>query len=91
MEPNLTESEYMTIQNQVVIMAQAVKGMDLKGFIAAVDRAETVGPIFNPTLYRKAEKNMGIIKALAQKLLSFQEEAENSLPSRKRPKAEHVA
>jgi hypothetical protein len=68
----MNEEDYILIQTQLVVLAQIVNSMDLKGFIEAINRAETMGPILDPSLYLKGADKLEAIKNLAVGALSFQ-------------------
>lgn len=62
---------YLQIQMQLMNLVAIVRDMPLEEFIASADRAESVGPIFDPTLYQQVQHNLGQIKRLAKALLEF--------------------
>jgi hypothetical protein len=69
----MTPAEYQMIQNQISLFAQLVEPLDLAGFIEMADRADTIGPFVDPTMWRDAHKNLDYIKSLAEALLEFQQ------------------
>lgn len=68
----MTETEYYQTQTMVLQIGRAASELDLDGFIAAINHAQTVAPIIDPTLYREAAENMAALKDLAQKLRPIQ-------------------
>jgi hypothetical protein len=71
----MEESKYLEVQTQLEILAGIVHDIPLKEFLEAAEVADAVGPIFDPTLWIRANRNLKRIKALAYKLQAFQEEA----------------
>lgn len=76
-DETMTDEEYMVLQSQLFLLARLVRPMKVGAFLRRIARAETVGPIFDPTAYRAAEAKLEIIKELACGLAAFQ----RSLPS----------
>jgi hypothetical protein len=81
----MNNEEYLEIQKQVVLMANLVKDMLLKEFIELADKADAIGPILDPTLWRDGHESLDIIRHLARGLMKFQDEAVKLLEE-----AEHV-
>ena len=71
----MIKQEYELIQQQVLTFAQLVQEIDLIGFIAAINKADAVGPFIDPTLYRQAHKDLAQIKNMAMSLLEFKRTA----------------
>lgn len=69
----LSGEEYMGTQALLLSCARMIRLLPLSDFLLMIDRAETTGPILDPTLYRKAMHNLGEIKAMAQGALKFQQ------------------
>ena len=76
----MTNEEYLKVQEQIVLLSNLVKAMPLKEFIEAADRADTIGPFVDPTLWRDAQKNLAVIMELARGLMTFQEKVQRLLP-----------
>lgn len=70
----MTDEEYQLVQSQLTLLIPVVDQLNLDGFIARINTAEAVGPVFNPTLYMKASDKLGKIKDLAEALLQFKRE-----------------
>lgn len=68
----MDEETYMNVQYQLSTLAALVRDLPLAEFLLKIDRAEILGPIIDPTLYRAAYKNLSKIKRLAQGLIEFQ-------------------
>jgi hypothetical protein len=58
--------EYMTTQMRLIEIGKIADTLDFDGFLKAISNAETVGPIVDPTIYRKAMENLHAIKKLAE-------------------------
>lgn len=69
----MKQEEYMTIQHMLFTMGAVVSECDLTGFIAAIDKADTVGPFTDPTLWMKSQRQMMKIREMAVELRGFQE------------------
>jgi len=68
----MNEGEYLQTQNQIMTVAGLVAEMPLCEFIAAAEKADVVGPIVDPTLWIKAEDNLGTLLDIARSLRNFQ-------------------
>lgn len=68
----MTDEQYLTVQAQLIALSQLVPAMDLTGFVDRINRAEAVGPIVDPTLYRQAKEGLSRIKNIAEAALTFQ-------------------
>lgn len=74
MSDQMTDEQYSQTQSQIILLATAVNGLDLDGFLARISQAEALAPILDPTLYRRGAKPLGEIKRLAMALRPFQAE-----------------
>ena len=68
----MDRDKYELIQNQIMLLGSAVSDLDLDQFIEAIDRADSVGPILDPTLWIKTHDTMYQIRKLAVALKGFQ-------------------
>ena len=50
----MDEATYVETQKKIQLFAGVLKGLDLDGFLATLDRGETLGIVMDPTLYREA-------------------------------------
>lgn len=75
----MNEEEYINVQQNLILLGQLIGTMDLDGFVAWINRAETIGPIADPTTYRQAQKRLGEVKRLAEAAQVFQREAQRQL------------
>ena len=68
----MDRDEYELIQNQIMLLGSAVKDLNLDDFIAEIDRADTIGPILDPTAWINGRETMYQIRQLAVALKGFQ-------------------
>lgn len=64
---------YIKTQNEMVQLAAKIRWLKLDLFLNQISNAETIAPILDPTLYRKASNNVQALKKLAQTMLPVQE------------------
>jgi hypothetical protein len=69
---NITEAEYLATQHMLMNLAAVVRTLPLDRFINAINKAETTGPVLDPTLFRAAGRKMDEIKEMARGALAFQ-------------------
>lgn len=69
---NMEEGLYESTQIQIGLIGEIVKDLHLVEFIEAIDKADTLGPILDPTLWIKGSGRMRKIKDAAYSLLEFQ-------------------
>lgn len=62
----MNDIQYLQTQKQMLEVAQALNALDLDTFIERGKLALSVGPIFNPTLYRCGADNLIRIMAMAR-------------------------
>lgn len=62
----MTPQEYLATQVALVAAAKAVFKLDLPAFLADICRAESTGPLLDPTLYRRAGGRLERVKRLAR-------------------------
>ena len=64
----MDSDDYKMTQEMLLMLARQVRLLDLSAFLQAIDRAETLGPILDPTLYRASlyDGNLERIKELAR-------------------------
>lgn len=72
----LTKMEYQACQDFLLSLAGQVRLLPLGRFLRAIEKADAVGPVLDPTLWMRGNKKLDIIKKMAQGALAFQ----NSLP-----------
>jgi len=74
----MTDAEYEVAVSQLLLFAGLARNVDAAGVLERISRAETLGSIFDPTLYRKAMPKLELICSIARGMVAFQ----NTLPSR---------
>lgn len=77
----MKEEEYIQCQSSLILLAKIVKDLPLNEFLSAIDHANTVGPLLDPTLWMRGSKKMQEIRQLASSLLPFQAEIYKQLKS----------
>lgn len=75
----MKQAAYEMTQEQLVILAQLINPLPLVEFLDAIDRAETLGPILDPTLFHKAGRRLEQVKALAHAARTFQIEVHRQM------------
>ncbi len=80
--------EYTATQQQLTLLGQLINDLDLVGFIDGASKAETLGPILDPTLYKKSIDKLEKVKALAQAARTFQKEVHKQLAEERERKNE---
>jgi hypothetical protein len=74
----MTKEEYVDTLHFIAGQARLIEMLDLDGFLAMIDRAETLAPILDPTLYRnflynpKASLDLELAKDIAVALQEVQ-------------------
>lgn len=68
----MDSKEYLRTQATIVNMGLALRNLDLTGFLNQITKAETLAPMIDPTMYKKAQDNLTAIKKLATALLPVQ-------------------
>ena len=79
MNNEMTNEEYLQAQHTLTMMAEILKGVDLTAFINRINRAEAIGPILDPTLYRDSMERVSALKETAQAARGFQKASEDWL------------
>ena len=70
----MTDEEYKKTQNRIFELAAEVDKIDVKGFLERIREAESCGWFVDPTAMKAAQKNLNIIKKLAEGLFKFQKD-----------------
>jgi hypothetical protein len=71
----VNDEEYMTVQTQLQAIGGLVLGMDLDGFLERIDRAETLTPILNPTLWMRGAEKLREVREIAEAVRDVQKVA----------------
>ncbi len=64
--------QYLETQMALITLGKRLEQLDLEDFLSAISKAESVGPILDPTLYRRAQDNLNAIRELAKSFLAAQ-------------------
>lgn len=64
--------EYGAVQQQLIFLVGLVHDMPLGEFLAAIERADTLGSITDPSLWMQGQGQMMQVKRLAEELVLFQ-------------------
>ncbi len=68
----MDDKEFAECSAKIGSLAAQVVDMDLIGYLNAIEHADTIGPIIDPTLWIKGHEQMYKMKKLAENLLKFQ-------------------
>lgn len=68
----MTNGEIERIQQTISVMAMIVAGLPLDDYIAAANYADSVGPVLDPTLWRRGHEKLADIRRMAEALREFQ-------------------
>ena len=68
----ITEQDYIQLQQQILCCAKIVADMPLDAFLEKINVCESLAPVIDPTLYRQGQDKLQLIKKLALGLRSFQ-------------------
>ena len=80
----MTNEEYTVTQHQLMVMAKIINQMDLTKFLERIETTHAVGPILDPTLYRKGVGKMTLVQRVAEAALKFQKVTKEVLSEFKR-------
>lgn len=61
--------QYLETQMRLIEIGKIADTLDLKAFLQCIKNAEALGPVLDPTQYRKAIDNLEAIKKLAESVL----------------------
>jgi len=68
----MNNEQYKKTQDEILKLVPVVRDLDLDGFLERIYQSETTAPFIDPTSYKYASINLGIIKDLAMGLKKFQ-------------------
>lgn len=68
----MSKDEYEETMTRIAVFAYTVQSLPLTEFLSAIDHADNIGPILNPTLWRDGQENMHKIRQVAEALKRFQ-------------------
>lgn len=70
----MNQEKYVKTQVTLIEIGKMAQGLDLISFLSDINNAEIIGPLQDPTLYRRAKDNLEAIKKLAETLQPFQKQ-----------------
>jgi len=70
----MNDAEYLQTQMQVLLLAGLLLQLDLPAFLHRIEAAEALGPVLDPTLYRRAADNLAALRETALILNSARQE-----------------
>lgn len=62
----MTDEEYLSAQHLLVVMRATAETIDVEGVLRSIARAEAMGPIMDPTLFREAIDRLRFIRKVAE-------------------------
>jgi len=65
-------AEYTATQTKITAIAAVLRDLDLAGFLNAIQRSQTVAPIFDPSLYRRGAAKLDLMRQTANALYRAQ-------------------
>lgn len=68
----MTPKEYLSTQVAIMELGKKASTLKLDEFCELILRAETVAPMVDPTMYRKAQDNLQAIKKMAGAVMILQ-------------------
>lgn len=81
----MDQKTYVNACNTVQIAAGLLLSLPLSTVLAAIDQAEAVGPIFDPTLYRHAHAKLDAQRRLVAAAIPLQAEIHRQRLAAQRP------
>ncbi|HBE80362.1 MAG TPA: hypothetical protein DDW65_21650 [Firmicutes bacterium] len=69
----MSDTDYKYTQHQLIIIANALNQLELDLFLERIEQAEALGPLINPTLYRKGAEKLEQVKTIALAAKSLKE------------------
>ncbi|HEX6826590.1 MAG TPA: hypothetical protein VF077_09780 [Nitrospiraceae bacterium] len=73
----MNEADFHMVTQQLLMVGNLVKDLKLSEYINAINRADSIAPIIDPTLWKKGHQKTAILQKMARGLMMFQE----SLPT----------
>lgn len=70
----MNKEEFVYTQELLLAQARLIAALDLEELLNAIDRAEAVGPVLNPTLYKQGAEKMQAIRRVAEAALKIKNE-----------------
>lgn len=66
--------KYIETQNTILSACKAIRFLDIEWFLTEIKKAHTMAPIIDPTAYKAALKNLGVVEKSALAMLKAQKE-----------------
>ncbi len=70
----MTNEEYIQTQLQLQALTTILLSMNLEGFLDRIEIADTMGPILDPTLYKKSGTDFRTVQQVARAVFDCQQE-----------------
>ena len=67
----MTDEEYQATQDFLMMLAKQVQLIDVTEFLNRISLAHAIGPMSDPTLYRKAQDKLDQIESIARAAAQF--------------------
>jgi hypothetical protein len=71
----MTNAEYLSLQNRLVLIGDLIRMMDLNGFLARIELTHLLGPVIEPALYARTQEYLLAIERLARAAQALKNEA----------------
>lgn len=68
--------EYRMTQDHIFLLAAMARTLPVPEFIEAIDKAESLGPVLDPTLYIKGADRMAKVRKIAAAVLELKRTAD---------------
>jgi hypothetical protein len=75
----VNNDEYLAAQDQALLIANILVVTDFDAFLDRIHVSEAAGPVVDPTLFLKAQKNLGLIKTIATALRDARDQVKDPL------------
>lgn len=62
----MSDEDYALVQMQLLTMGQLIHALDLDGFLRRSDGLDAIGPIVDPTIWRRGHKRLAAIREVAR-------------------------
>lgn len=67
----MDRQRYLDTQRRLLSLARQMYELDVEPFLEAIESAEAIAPIIDPTAFRHGARNLSIIKQLAEAAVAF--------------------
>ena len=78
---SMSVEDCIIIKQQISMFAQLLLPMQLSEFVEQINYEESIGPILDPTMFRKNMDEIQQLKQLAKAALNYQNEVKKILPA----------